>query len=433
MPKIPLNLQWLRSSWTVFFGALVGIYIGLYDTQYLSIVAPLGQFYLDVLTMCILPILLTAISLSIGRLLKQANSQWLLLRLSLVFFACLLGASTLGALAGAIFTPGSQLDTESLKAIGQIIQDFSNADLVVDLHTPYEAPPKQSMLQAFLFSLVPANIFSALSHGYTVKVLFFALLFGFAIGAIRQQASDHLCLSFEGIYAAFTKIVQWMMYLFPFGLCGLLASTLSKIGGEALVAMIKFVPVVILAFISWFLIVYALMCWRLKHWVMPFTALKEPMTISLGTANTMASLPSALKSMHEQFGYDKQSVDLLIPLTFNLCRIGPTLYFALATMFVIQIYNVDLTFGVFMVVVLGSLLAGTATAGSSGVSMLTMLSLVSGPLGLPLDAVLILFVVVDPIIAPFRVMAIVHSACAIVTWVLPKPAHPMQTPLVSTH
>jgi proton glutamate symport protein len=75
---------------------------------------------------------------------------------------------------------------------------------------------------------------------------------------------------------------------------------------------------------------------------------------------------------------------------------------------------------VFLLVVFGSVLAGTATAGSSGVSLLTMLGIVSGPLGLPLDAVLILFVVIDPIIAPFRVLAIVHSSCALITIIFPK-------------
>ena len=71
-------------------------------------------------------------------------------------------------------------------------------------------------------------------------------------------------------------------------------------------------------------------------------------------------------------------------------------------------------------VVLGSILAGMATAGSSGIALLTMLGLVLEPLGLPLDAVIILFIVIDPIIAPFRVLAIVHTACAITTVILPK-------------
>ena len=210
------------------------------------------------------------------------------------------------------------------------------------------------------------------------------------------------------------------MYIFPFGICGLLASTLSKIGFDAVLAMIKFVPLVILTFVVWFFIMSLVMKVRVGSFVMPLKALKDPIIISLSSANTMASLPSALESMNKKLGYDKDKIDFLVPLTFTLCRIGPTLYFSLATMFVMQLYGLEMSLGTFFLVVLGSVLAGTATAGSSGVSLLTMLGIVSSPLGLPLDAVLILFVVIDPIIAPFRVLAIVHSSCALITVVFPK-------------
>lgn len=413
-------IQHLKSNRAIFLGAGIGAYIGLVKTEWVEIVAPLGQFYLDMLTMCILPILLTAIALSIGRLLKQTDKQQSLGRLVQVFAGTLLLASCVGTFVGLLFNPGANLDNASMAAIGNIIQDLSAPDMQVNLFEPYQEPEEQSLLQAFFFTLVPSNIFMALANGLTIKVLFFAILFGFAIGALQKDVSEHICVSFDAIYSSFSKLVQWLMYIFPFGLCGLLASTLSQIGTDALIAMVKFVPIVIFSFILWFLIMSAFIWWRTGSFWGSMQKLREPITISLGTANSMASLPAALEAMHKKFGFNKQSVDLLIPLTFTLCRIGPTLYFALATVFVVQVYNLEVNPGVILVIILGSLLAGTATAGSSGVSMLTMLSLVSGPLGLPLDAVLILFVVIDPVIAPFRVLAIVHSSCAIITMIMPK-------------
>ncbi len=412
--------QWLKSGWAVLIGACAGAYIGFVDTQYISIVEPLGNLYLSILQMCILPILLTAISLSIGRLIKQTDNKEFLSRLIVTFILSLIFASTLGSIIGYWISPGSNLGTDSLAAIGNIIHDLSEPDLEVNLFEVYLPPKDESLMAELFFTLVPSNIFSALSSGSTIKVLFFAILFGFAIGALKKQTADHIFLTFDAIYSSFSKLVQWLMYLFPFGICGLLASTLSKIGFDALLAMVKFVPLVILTFILWFLLMSIAMKFRTGSFLEPLKALKEPIMISLSTSNTMASLPSALDAMHEKLGYDKQKIDLLIPLTFTLCRIGPTLYFSLATMFVVQIYDLDVSFWVFLLVVFGSVLAGTATAGSSGVSLLTMLGIVSGPLGLPLDAVLILFVVIDPIIAPFRVLAIVHSSCALVTIIFSK-------------
>lgn len=418
-------LQHLKTNRAVFLGAGLGIYIGLVKTEWIEVVAPIGRFYLDMLTMCVLPILLTAISLSIGRLLKQKGQKNQLGRLLKVFLGTMLLASCIGTFSGLMFNPGSNLGEESMAAIGNIIQDLSAPDLEVNLNEPYKEPEEHSLIQAFFLNLVPSNIFQALASGLTIKVLFFAILFGFAIGTLREDVSEHICVSFEAIYSSFNKLVQWLMYIFPFGLCGLLASTMSQIGSDALIAMIKFVPIVVFSFVLLFIIMSLFIWQRTDTFWGSMKALKDPITISLSTANSMASLPASLEALNKRLGFDKQSVDLLVPLTFTLCRIGPTLYFALATMFVVQVYNLEVDLGLILVVILGSLLAGTATAGSSGVSMLTMLSLVSGPLGLPLDAVLVLFVVIDPIIAPFRVLAIVHSSCAIITMVLPKSKLPL--------
>lgn len=413
-------LKWLKSGWTVLIGASIGAYIGLREDQYVSVVEPFGNLYLSILQMCILPILLTAISLSIGRLIKQTDNKQFLSRLLITFVLSLIFASTLGAIMGYIFNPGSSIGRESMDAIGNVIHDSSKHDIEVNLFETYQAPEDKPLMKKLFFSLVPSNIFSALSNGYTIKILFFSILFGFAIGSLKKQTSEHIFLTFDAIYNAFSKLVQWLMYIFPFGICGLLASTLSEIGPNALLAMVKFVPLVILTFIIWFFIMCLIMKWRTGSFIGPLKALKEPIIISLSTSNTMASLPAALEAMHKNLGYDKQKIDLLIPLTFTLCRIGPTLYFSLATMFAVQFYDLDMTPNVFLLVVFGSILAGTATAGSSGVSLLTMLGIVSAPLGLPLDAILILFVVIDPIIAPFRVLAIVHSSCALITVIFPQ-------------
>lgn len=418
--------NWLKSGWAVLIGAGIGTFIGiatnkgLIENKYVNFVAPLGDLYLGILQMCILPILLTAISLSIGRLIKQADNKQFLSRLVITFILSLLFASTVGTVIGYVFSPGSELDQSSRDAIGNIILDVSKADVEVSLFETYQAPESVSFLSELFNTLVPANIFSALSNGYTIKILFFAILFGIAIGTLKKQTSEHIFLTFDAIYNSFSKLVQWLMFIFPLGICGLLASTLSKIGFDALLAMVKFVPLVILTFIVWFLIMCIVMKIRTGSFITPLKALKEPIIISLSTSNTLASLPSALEAMHTKLGYEKEKIDLLIPLTFTLCRIGPTLYFSLATMFVVQLYNIDLSVWEYLLIIFGSVLAGTATAGSSGVSLLTMLGIVSGPLGVPLDAVLILFVVIDPVIAPFRVLAIVHSSCALITMIFPK-------------
>jgi proton glutamate symport protein len=422
MVRLPkrYTLKTLRSSWVVLLGIIAGLYIGLFKHEYVGYVAPVGRIYLDILKMCILPILLSAISVSIARLLLAQDNNRYIGRMLAVFTAGVFAASLLGTLTGVIGQPGSGYDNATLSSLGSIIRDSSAPDLEVAIFETFVPPEQDSFVKTFFISLIPENIFSALSSGSSLKVLFFAVLFGLAVGCLNKESSHHLIASLDSIYLAFAKLVQWLMYFLPFGLLGLIAHDVSQVGANVLIAMMKFIPIVLLAFLLLFILSSFIMWQRTGSIRKPFFALKDTIIIALGTGNTLACLPSTLTAMHETLGYDKKTVDLLAPLTFTLCRTGPTLYFALATLFVAQIYNVDLDMSGILTVIFSSVLAGLATAGASGIILLSMLGLVLAPLGLPVDAVLVLFIVIDPVIGPFRVLAIVHTACAVMTLIMPK-------------
>ncbi len=410
----------LRSSWTVLIAVSIGIYIGLYQHQYVDYVAPIGHIYLDILKMCILPILITAISVSIARLMQAEGESSYIKRMLMVFMFSVLASSVLGAAIGVITQPGSSFDNGTLATLGSIVRDSGAPDLEISAYEPFVAKEKASFTKTFIANLIPENIFSALTTGSNLKVLFFAILFGTAIGSLSKSSSQTLISSLDSIYQAFSTMVKWLMLFLPFGLLGLIAHDVSQVGLAVLIAMIQFVPIALMGFLLLFIVSSLIMWQRTGSFTLPFLALQETAIMALGTGNALACLPSAIMAMQEKMGYEKKSVNLLVPLTFTICRTGPTLYFALATLFVAQLYKVDLGVSGFITVVIGSIFAGLATAGASGVILLSMLSLVLAPLNLPVEAVLVLFIVIDPIIGPFRVLAIVHTSCAIITLILPK-------------
>jgi proton glutamate symport protein len=413
-------LRVLRSGRTVLLAVSIGIYIGLFKHEYVAYVAPIGKIYLDILKMCILPILVSAISVSIARLMLAKEDNNYIGRMLVVFAISVVISGFLGVVTGIIGHPGSGYDKAALASLGSIVRESNAPDLEISAYIPFIAQEKESFIKVFFNNLIPDNIFSALNSGSSLKVLFFAILFGLALGSSNRASSHYLLTSLDSVYLAFAKIVHWLMYFLPLGLLGLIAHDVSQVGMSVLMAMIKFVPIALLAFFLLFILSSLVMWRRTGSFFKPFYALKDTTIMALGTANSLACLPSTLTAMHEKLGYDKETVDLLVPLTFTICRTGPTLYFALAALFVAQFYNVDLGTTGFITVFVGSIFAGLATAGASGIVLLSMLSLVLTPLNLPVEAVLVLFIVIDPIISPFRVLAIVHTACAIVTLILPK-------------
>ncbi len=410
----------LRSGWTILFAVSLGIYIGLFQHDLVQYVAPFGHIYLDILKMCILPILVTAITMSIARLLQAEGESSFIQRMLVVFVLSIVMSAILGLAVGLISQPGSGFDKASLVSLGSIVRDSGAPDLEISAYEPFVAKEKPSFSKTFIANLIPENIFSALTTGSSLKVLFFAILFGIALGTTNKKNSQSLMSAIETVYATFSIMVKWLMLVLPFGLLGLIAHDVSEVGIPVLMAMIKFVPIALLGFSALFIISSLIMWQRTGSLLVPLVALKEAIVMALGTGNAMACLPSAISGLTDELGYDKKSTDLIVPLSLTICRTGPTLYFALATLFVAQLYKVDLGVSDLMAVFVWSIFAGLATAGASGVVLLSMLTLVLEPLGLPAEAVLVLFIVIDPIIGPFRALAIVHTSCAISTLILPK-------------
>jgi Na+/H+-dicarboxylate symporter len=112
--------------------------------------------------------------------------------------------------------------------------------------------------------------------------------------------------------------------------------------------------------------------------------------------------------MQDDLHFERESVSLMLPLGITIGRYGNIVYFALASLFVVQLYDQPLSATGLVIVVIGSVFAGMATAGSSGILTLAMIGIVLGPLGLPVEAVLIVMMAVDAVIDPMRTFLIVY-------------------------
>ncbi len=78
--------RFLLSPWSVLVGVLLGLYIGIYNKALIPYIAPFGTLYLNILKMCILPILITAISTSLGKFMKSNVSVSYIKKMALISF-----------------------------------------------------------------------------------------------------------------------------------------------------------------------------------------------------------------------------------------------------------------------------------------------------------------------------------------------------------
>lgn len=415
-------LGFMLSPWAILIAMAAGVVFGAVDKPLAAAAAPVGAIYLSLLQMCILPILLSAVASSLGGLVRQKETRSAVRKVSIVFAVGLISTAALGLAAGLIGRPGMGLSERSQTILGEIVgRSSSSLNLEMNFSGPNEQVEKVVSIGDFFLNVVPSNVVESMALGKNLQVLFFAAVLGVAAGLIPYKQSAAIMAGLDGLYLAFAKVIHWALYVLPLGLFFLMADQVSKIGAEMLVSMTRFVVVFHVAGAA-VLLANVLVIRSRSGLSFPavFSALKVPTLIALGTRSSFATIPSALHALHDGIGLHRQSTNLVLPLAVAVCRFGNVLYFALATVFVAQLYGVTLGVQGLIVALLGSVLAGMATSGATGVVTLSMLALVLQPLGLPLEAVLVLFIAIDPIVDPLRSLLIVHSACAATALVAPR-------------
>lgn len=410
--------DFIASPQAILGSVVLGAIIGTQSPQLSSYIAPLGNMYLTLFKMCVFPILISGIIVSVARLISRNDSTYYVKRILLYFPIFLISTSLIAALVGFIFNPGKGLDGGTLQALGVLVNQ-SAVDLQVNLTgelAPVESGPG---LSSFLVGLIPSNIIYAVGNGETLQVLFFCIASGVALGVLPQgQTTEPLMLVLESVYSAFQTLITWLKYLLPFGLLGLLAEQLSEINMSTVSVMSNFLLISILTFGLLFSISIVLLSARSRYSIKDVLfKIKEPLILAFTTQSSLACLPSAIDSLTNGLRFESKSTNLVLPLAIALCRFGPIAYFAIATIFVSSLYQSPLGFGDILILIAGSIFAGMATSGLSGVLTLTMLSIVLSPLGLPLDAVLVLLIAIDPLINPFRTLTIVGTSITVSSFI----------------
>ena len=403
------NWDILLSPWMVFSGIIGGILVGVFYKSFAGKISFIGEIYLALLQMCILPILITAILSSIGRLLTSADTGKYVGKLLVTFILGLCIASLIGIIVGTLGQPGSNLDKSVQMTLGKKI---SETEMQSQNDTTTQQPSSGSFT-TMLRKMIPTNVFAATSQGHNLSVLFFSIIVGIALGLVRSSASNATLSVIDGLYDAFIKLIGWLMYGLPFGLFSLFAVQISQVGYEMITAMLKLVVYVYLSSMILIGLYSLIIFFRVGG---PFlrimSIMRETLIVAMGTSNGYAAIPSAIRGLHNGLKLDKDTTNLVIPLGISLNPQGSVMHFAISTMFMVQLYNKEVNLNVFFIILLSSLLAGLAATGVPGLAALGMIALVLEPLGLPVGVAVILLAAIDPILNPILTVVNVYANCA---------------------
>ena len=416
--------QSLRSPWFLLLALATGVTLGINAPTVAKNIAFIGSIYLLMLKMCVLPILITGIITSVGRLMARTDATQYIKRIVFTFFACFVSLGIIGSALSVLAGAGRNLDIDTLQELGILVNQGA-IDLAIPLKGAVVAEEAPASMLDFFLNTIPANIFDALSNGNTLQILVFVVIFGVALGILRRDVdkSEVVFDLLESIYQAFTKLNGWFIRFLPLGLFSLMAAQFSEANlVETIAVMVKFVLVVVMVFLVIY-IISSLIIWRQAGCSLgaAFRAIQQPSIVALATSSALATMPVAISSLTDRLGFDRRATDMVMPLSIAIGRFGQIAYFVMASIFALQLYERSSDLGVIILVMVGSVLAGIASSGSTGLVTLSTLGIVLAALDIPQEASLLLFAAIDPFVDPFRTLCTLHTGMAATTLVAGAP------------
>jgi Na+/H+-dicarboxylate symporter len=405
-----LSLRRLAGNpWLVAASILAGMGLGKLAPGVAARLGVVGDIYISLLKMVVLPFMVAAVIFSVRRLFTDRASAQILPRILMAFLAAFLLAALAGLLVALVIAPGRHLSERTLLVMGRLAGtvEVTGSHQSLALFGQDAAVHHQTFGE-LVQALIPSNIFAALTEGETLKVLAFSLLFGLAVGRTPERIAEALTQALETVYRACLELTQWFNLMLPVVLFAIVASQTARTELEPLRAMLKF----ILALGLGTLVLVGASLWVLRAfsgrpWPEVLRSQREPLLMAIATRSSNACMPTMIAGLVDSLGFARSRVELLVPLGISLLRIGPVLYYVVATVFTAQLYGVPLDAGQLGLVAVVAMLAGFASSGMTGLVTVSLTGLVCTYLHLPFEAALALFAAIDPLCDMMRTVVLV--------------------------
>jgi proton glutamate symport protein len=237
--------------------------------------------------------------------------------------------------------------------------------------------PAQQTWQDMILHIFPDNIAKSIVEGQVLQVVIFSIIFGIALAMLTEKLKKPLLEFSESLAETMFKFTNIVMYFAPLGVGGAIAYTVGKLGIGVLQNGIYLVLTLYGALIAFILIVLLPIAIFTKLNIKNlFKALSEPVTLAFATASSESALPKAMRNM-EKFGVPRKIVSFVMPLGYSFNLDGTTLYLSLASIFVAQACNIDLSIGQQLFMVFTLMITSKGVAGVPRASFVILLGTIA--------------------------------------------------------
>jgi Na+/H+-dicarboxylate symporter len=390
----------------MIFGTFVGKEGSLFGVSFYAVLDTLGTIFLNALTLVVVPLVSSSIISGIARVGGEGGFG----RLGAKMFAFYFGTSLLAILIGLVLVnligPGHAHVVAPVGAAES--EHFGHLkDKIVN--------QEGQTLVGVLISVVPSNILYALSQGEMLGLIFFSLIFGYAITKVEPHAAGILKGFFQGVFQAMIHFTHIIMKFLPYGVFCLVAKVFMESGVGSLQSLGLFTLTVLIGLaLFMFGALPLLLKWVGKvNPIWHFKAMSPALVTAFSTSSSSATLPVTIDCVEKRAGVSNRICSLVVPLGTSINMSGSALYECVAAMFLAQAYGIDLSFSSQFLIVLMALITSVGVAGVPSASLVAILIILK-VIGLPPEGIG-LFIAVDRLLDMCRTTVNVFSdsCCAV--------------------
>jgi DAACS family dicarboxylate/amino acid:cation (Na+ or H+) symporter len=356
-------------QWQMLVGFLVGLVLGLivYSTQRDAawvetfttyVTQPIGQVFLRLLFMLVIPLLFSALVVGISEMGEIRSLKRVGLR-TLAYTVVVSAIAVAVSLAVVnLLQPGAGVDRA---AAAQMLQDSAGrAGEIVKAGS--EQP---SGIDAFI-SIVPNNLVEVMgSNSAILSVMFFALFFGIGLLITDTPNARALKRGFEGLFEVTMRLILIVIKLAPIAVACFMFNLAALFGWDLLIRLSAYVGVVLLALGIQLLVVYPILLATLgrKSPVAFFREVQEAMVMAFSTASSNATLPTALRVAEEKLKLPRRVSRFVLTIGATANQNGTAMFEGVTVIFLAQFFGIELTLWQQLTVMLVCILGGIGTAG----------------------------------------------------------------------
>lgn len=279
-------------------------------------------------------------------------------------------AAIWGVAMAVVFNPGRGIDLAGAQDLGIQTQEITPAETFLNF--------------------LPTNIFDSLSKGSIIQIIVFALFFGIGLNRYIQSKPEsklfELIIDFNEVII---NVIRYVMLVAPLGIFALIASTISNLGLQIILPLIKYLLVYATAsllFMGLWILMITIYCK-----VNPIQLVKnmKSMTVmALATTSSAITLPIAMEEAHEKLGLSDRITNLVLPLGMSLNSNGSAMHMALTVMTISQMYQMDFDLSKMITVAITATFVSLANAVVPGAGLVS-LAIIVPQLGLPIESIAI--------------------------------------------